>query len=52
MCVDYEAVTTAQEEQLTWKLRNTVRRLKKNAIAEKPNMRRGFLPILSITKPC
>lgn len=33
------------------KLRNTVRRLKKKAMAENPNMRRGFLPIRSITKP-
>lgn len=40
-----------EEHWLTWKLRNTVSRLKKTAMAEKPNMRRGFLPIRSITKP-
>lgn len=32
-------------------MRNTVSRLKNTAMAEKPNMRRGFLPIRSITKP-
>ena len=36
---------------LTWKLRNTVRRLKNTAMAENPKMRSRFLPIRSITKP-
>lgn len=40
-----------QEVWLTWKLRKTVSRLKNTAMEKKPNMRRGFLPIRSITKP-
>lgn len=49
-CVQIE-VSAEQRGRLTCKLRNTVRRLKKKAMAENPNMRRGFLPIRSITKP-
>ena len=49
-CV-WNEVSEEEDEWLTWKLRNTVSRLKNPAMAEKPNMRRGLLPIRSITKP-
>lgn len=50
-CVWIEVSKQEEDLGLTWKLRNTVSRLKNKAMAEKPKMSRGFLPIRSITKP-
>lgn len=52
VCVwETRSVRKEVDLELTWKLRNTVSRLKNKAMAEKPKMSRGFLPIRSITKP-
>lgn len=51
VCAWNEVSQLEEDLGLTWKLRNTVSRLKNKAMAEKPKMSRGFLPIRSITKP-
>lgn len=50
-CARKEVSKQEEDLGLTWKLRKTVSRLKNKAMAEKPKMSRGFLPIRSITKP-
>lgn len=51
ICVWNEVSEQEEDLVLTWKLRKTVSRLKNKAMAEKPKISRGFLPIRSITKP-